>query len=293
VTVLDEKPQPVQDQRNPVTVRLGEGITASLGWLRRKPRPALAEQQWAGREQWLALILLAFGAALVSMFLVDVRASLYVRLLPQLFVDAVNRFTDFGKSTWTLWPSGIVLLGCLFIGARRTLDTMQHRVLAAIAVRAEFIFVAIAVPGLFVGVVKRIIGRGRPLAADHTLHASLPDAFYYLPFSGKADFTAMPSGHATAAFSALVVLGSLWPKARPYLWIYAVAIALSRVILLSHFVSDVIMGALVGSLGAILVRNAFTARGLVFFRDESGQTKAKPGPSWRRIKALARAVRGQ
>ena len=122
---------------------------------------------------------------------------------------------------------------------------------------------------------------------------SLPSAFYYIPFSTKADLNAMPSGHATAAFSALIVVGSLWPKTRPYLWVYAIAVALSRVILMSHFVSDVIVGALVGSFGAIMIRNAFAARGLVFYRNELGQVAPKPGPSWRRIKALARAIRGQ
>ena len=168
----------------------------------------------------MALTLLTFGAALVSMFFVDVAATLNSRRLPQLFVDVVNQFTDFGKSTWTLWPSGILLVACMIIGARRTLTTMQHRVLATVAVRAQFVFMAIAIPGLVVALIKRILGRGRPLSGDQ----NLPNAFHYIPFPNDIHFTGMPSGHATAAFSALFVLGSLWPKARPYLWIYAISI---------------------------------------------------------------------
>ena len=290
MTTLEKKLTAMQDQRSPALKRLGDGVAAGIGWLMRKPRAIpVTYNAWALREQWVALTLLTFGAALASMFFVDVAATLNSRRLPQLFVDVVNQFTDFGKSTWTLWPSGVLLVACMIIGARRTLTTMQHRVLATIAVRAQFVFMAIAIPGLVVALIKRILGRGRPLSGDQ----NLPNAFHYIPFPNDISFTGMPSGHATAAFSALFVLGSLWPKARPYLWVYAVFIAMSRVIVLSHFVSDVIVGALVGSLGAIMIRNAFAARGLVFYRDEFGHVKPKPGPSWQRIKALARAIRAQ
>jgi membrane-associated phospholipid phosphatase len=294
VTPMDQKLKAMHDQRNPTTKRLGDGLATGLGWLVRKPRFAWAMYpHWSVREQWCALALFTFGAALMCMLLFDVRAALYARGLPQFLVAFFREITDFGKSGWTLWPSAILLLACLFVGASAVFTRMQRQVLAAIAVRAEFVFVAIAAPGLFTTIVKRIVGRGRPLAAEQHLHHNIPDAFYYTPFTTMGDFTAMPSGHATAAFSALVVFGSLWPKARPYLWVYAIAIALSRVILLSHFVSDVVVGALVGALGAIMIRNAFAARGLVFYRDDFGHVVPKAGPSWARIKALAGAVRGQ
>ena len=290
MTTLEKKLDAMQDQRSPAARRLNESVMAGIGWLMRKPRSLpVKHNAWALREQWWALVLFTFGVVLACMFFVDVAATLNARRLPQLFVDVVNQFTDFGKSVWTLWPAGVVLAACLIAGATNALTSMQHRVLAAIAVRAQFVFIAIAIPGLFVAVVKRIVGRGRPLSGDQ----NLPSAFHYIPFPNDLHFTGMPSGHATAAFSALVVLGSLWPKARPYLWIYAIAIGLSRVIVLSHFVSDVIVGALVGSFGAIMIRNAFMARGLIFYRDEFGHVTPKPGPSWRRIKALARTIRGQ
>ncbi len=287
---MDKFKTALQSQGRPFAKRVAEGIAVSAKWLRRKPRAMPAGYDaWADREQWQALFLLTFGAALACMFFVDVPAALYSRDLPTAFITVVNHFTDFGKSTWTLWPSGLVLGACLLAGAATSLTQMQHRVMAAVAVRAHYVFVAIALPGLFTALIKRVIGRGRPLAGDQ----HLLDAFYYIPFAGKANFTAMPSGHATAAFSALVVLGSLWPKARPFLWLYAIAVALSRVILLSHFVSDVVVGALLGAFGAILVRNAYAARGLVFYRDELGHVTPKAGPSWPRIKALARAIQGQ
>lgn len=241
------------------------------------------------REQWIATTLLVVGAAIASMILLDGPATLNSKRLPQLLVDVSNQFTDFGKSVWFLWPSALVLAACALAGASAALTKTQHRVLAAIAVRAQFVFLAVAIPGLVTTIVKRLVGRARPLVIDWYI----PHPFVFTPFAGKGEFHSMPSGHATAAVSAALTLGALWPKGRPYLWVYAVYICVSRVIGLAHHVSDVLIGALIGAGGAVLVRNAYAARGLIFNRDALGQITPKPGPSWRRIKALARAIRGQ
>jgi membrane-associated phospholipid phosphatase len=97
----------------------------------------------------------------------------------------------------------------------------------------------------------------------------------------------MPSGHSTTAFAAAVALGALWPRARPLLWLYAVVIAASRVIIYAHYPSDVIAGACLGGLGAIIVRNHFAARRLGFAATPTGRVQALPWPSLRRIKSTA------
>jgi undecaprenyl-diphosphatase len=75
------------------------------------------------------------------------------------------------------------------------------------------------------------------------------------------------------------------------MWIYAVLIALSRVIITAHHPSDVIAGAIVGAVGAYLVRNWFAARRLGFAVNSDGSVHPMPGPSIRRImKAVARRL---
>jgi undecaprenyl-diphosphatase len=74
------------------------------------------------------------------------------------------------------------------------------------------------------------------------------------------------------------------------MWIYAATIMASRVIVMAHHPSDVIAGALVGGLGALMVRHWFAARRLGF---EANGTRALPGPSLQRIKAVARRLSGQ
>ncbi len=286
MTAMDKFRTALWSRDHPFVKRLSEGVAVSFRWLQRKPQPS--PRPWPIREQSIAIALFIVGAAIASMLVADGAATINSKRLPQLLVDTSNWFTDFGKANWFLWPSALVLAACALAGTSDALTKTQHRVLAAIAVRAQLVFIAVAIPGLITAIVKRVLGRARPLVVDW----HIPHPFTFTPFTNKGDFNSLPSGHATAAVSAAIILGAMWPKARPYLWIYAVYICVSRVIGLSHHVSDVLIGALIGGVGAILIRNAYAARGLVFYRDELGRVVAKPGPSWRRIKALARAIRG-
>jgi undecaprenyl-diphosphatase len=71
------------------------------------------------------------------------------------------------------------------------------------------------------------------------------------------------------------------------MWIYALVIMMTRVVISVHHPSDVLGGALVGVVGALLVRRWYAARRLVFFADD---LRPFPGPSWRRLAALVRGI---
>lgn len=229
---------------------------------------------------------LAFGAAVAvaavvtTMFLFDAWSIAAARRLPHMLVAAFNRLTDLGLSGWFLWPLGLVLIALAFINSP-SMPPFPRHVLAAFAVRLGFVFTAIALPGLFASIVKRLIGRARPLVDGDGVWG-------YLPFVWRVDHASLPSGHATTAFSALVAIGALFPSARPLLWIYAVLIALSRVVVTAHYPSDVVAGAIVGATGALLVRDWFAGRRLGFAVGSDGAVHPLPGPSARRIiKAVA------
>jgi undecaprenyl-diphosphatase len=57
-----------------------------------------------------------------------------------------------------------------------------------------------------------------------------------------------PSGHAVTGFALAYVLSRAYPKASPLFYLLAIMIALSRVYLATHFLSDVVAGAAVGLL---------------------------------------------
>jgi membrane-associated phospholipid phosphatase len=227
-----------------------------------------------------AAIIVLVVAAVACMVLIDTAASAWARTLPQWFEDIFERITDLGLSGWFLFPFGFILL-CLAAVTSPRLTPLTQGVLAMLTVRFGFLFLAIGLPGLFVTIVKRLIGRARPYVGS-------PDnPFVYRPFVWAPEYASMPSGHATTAASAAIAIGALWPASRAVMWFYALVIMFSRVVVLAHHPSDVIAGALVGALGALWLRRAFAARGLLF---SAIDLRAFPGPSSQQVKAALREV---
>jgi undecaprenyl-diphosphatase len=88
---------------------------------------------------------------------------------------------------------------------------------------------------------KYVVGRPRPAAAETSLSLEL-DSF--------------PSGHATSVFAVATALASSYPALRWPLYGLAAAIALGRVYLARHYLSDVIAGAFIGfAIASLLVRH--------------------------------------
>jgi undecaprenyl-diphosphatase len=246
-------------------------------------RPPRRELRWPGTGQLTLLVLGGAVLVLAVMVQLDGWSLAHVRKLPASVVEAFDRFTDLGLGGVFLWPLGLALVTLALIDTP-PMPRWARLVLAAWSVRLGFAFTAIALPGLFATIIKRIIGRARPFVGGS-------DPYLYLPLSWKVDYASMPSGHSTTAFAALVAIGAMFPQARALMWIYAVLIALSRVVVTAHHPSDVVAGAIVGAAGAWLVRQWFAARGLGFSVSADGAVKPMPGPGLPRIiKALARRL---
>jgi undecaprenyl-diphosphatase len=158
---------------------------------------------------------------------------------------------------------------------------MSRAVLATAFIRFGYVFIAVGLPGLVSAVAKRWIGRVRP---------SDVGPFAYEPFSWRPEYASFPSGHTTTAFAALVAFGVIFPRIRRVLWVYALFIAVSRVMVSAHYPSDVIAGAAFGAFGALLVRDWFAVRRLGFFVGLDGAIRTMAGPSRRRIKQVAGAL---
>jgi len=62
-----------------------------------------------------------------------------------------------------------------------------------------------------------------------------------------------PSGHAALAFATVVALNTVYKGKLPFLYLFAVLIAVSRIYVGAHFPSDVLGGALVGTFAALAV----------------------------------------
>jgi undecaprenyl-diphosphatase len=84
---------------------------------------------------------------------------------------------------------------------------------------------------------KRLAGRKRPCAVEPHCWATLlpPDQFSF------------PSGHTITAFAVTVSIGHFYPALMAGLLFCAVSVAISRVLLGMHFLSDVVAGAVIGT----------------------------------------------
>jgi membrane-associated phospholipid phosphatase len=254
--------------------RIGGDLAAPLALPARAARPTTRAAMITTAQLAIAVLV---SAALIgsAMLFLDGWALAQQKRTPIWVINLFNEITDYGKSGWFLWPSGILVIALSLLAA--TTQHLTRLTIISLIVRLEFIFVAVGLPGLIVTIVKRLIGRVRP---------SVAGPFAYVPFSWRPDYASMPSGHATTAFAVAVALGALWPRARPVLWLYALVIAASRVIIAAHYPSDVIAGACVGGFGAILIRNHFAARNLGFAAARDGTVHALPGPSVRRVRSI-------
>ncbi len=257
---------------------------ANIRWLfatlSRSPRYSRAAdigRVWAWR--WIRLSLVIGTAIVISMFFID---EAIIRLMPPPGAPdlwPVRLYTDLGNSRIFLVPLGAALMVILCWTAilpRR----IANLVLASLAVRFAYIFIAISLSGLFGKAIKGMIGRSRPFVGGEA------NAFYFLPFSFDIRFESFPSGHANTAFAAAFAIAAVWPQTRYVMWTYAVLMALSRIVLLAHHPSDVLGGAVVGVIGAMLVREWFAARRLGFLIAPDGNVVAFPGPSSRRLKRV-------
>ena len=100
--------------------------------------------------------------------------------------------------------------------------------------RAWFLWLCVVIPSIFCFVLKVLFGRARPgLLFDEQLYG-----FYGL--QTHAPFWSFPSGHTTTIMGFVFGLSILYPRFCYRLIILGSCIALSRVLLVHHYFSDVL-----------------------------------------------------
>jgi undecaprenyl-diphosphatase len=110
-----------------------------------------------------------------------------------------------------------------------------------------------AILGIFVfKALKKVSHRPRPCEVQPHCWARVlpPDKFSF------------PSGHTMTAFSIALVVSYFYPTLEWPLYFLAVSIAVSRIVLGMHFLSDVLAGAVLGTALGIAAIVTFAAYGL-------------------------------
>jgi len=254
----------------------------SLAQLVRSPSHSRRAEAARRSARHVLLLTAILGAAIIAlMYALDARE---IALMPPRGAASlwpIRILTDFGKSAYVLWT----LAGLLFVVAiiSPALHGNSRSLLLGLGTRLQFVFFAVLAPVLVGDVVKWIVGRGRPFVGGEA------NVFNFRHFGGTEAFASFPSGHAITGFALAFAVSALWPQARLVMIVYAIAIALSRLVLLAHHPSDVVAGALVGLIGAMAVRYWFAARRLGFAIGRDGTIVPLPGPSLGHLKRVARS----
>lgn len=160
--------------------------------------------------------------------------------------------TWFGQGGVILYPTGVFLLVAL--AASRMVPKLASKLRPLIASTAT-IFAVVAAAGLVNDLLKIMFGRARPrlgLAGD-------PSGFEFFRYGAK--FASFPSGHTATSVAAAVVFSALFPRWRRAFIAFAVLIAVSRMVLDAHYLSDIIAGAAVGVGVALAVLAEMRRRG--------------------------------
>jgi undecaprenyl-diphosphatase len=245
--------------------------------------PSHSRRAEAARRVARHVVLLSavLGAAIIAlMYALDATGIGWMpkRGTPSLWPMRI--LTDFGKTKYVLWVLAAMLLAVALVSPR--LRGTLRSLLLGLGTRVQFLFFAVLVSALAGELIKWMVGRGRPFVGGES------NAFNFAHFSGSDAYMSFPSGHANTAFALAFAVSAIWPQARPVMIVYAVSIALSRLVLLAHHPSDVVAGALVGVIGAMAVRYWFAARRLGFAIRLDGTIVPLPGPSLGHLKRVAR-----
>lgn len=261
-------------------VEMATLIGQSLARLVREPshsRRAEAGRRWARHTLLISAVL-----AVAVVFLMVAIDSFEIGLMPARGTASLwplKILTDFGKSAYVLWTLvALLVIVALLLPLTKG---VQRVVMIGIGTRLQYVFLSVLVAVSATEVLKGMIGRGRPFVGGSA------NPFNFSTFAWGEPYASLPSGHATTAFALAIAVAALFPRLRGLMLAYAVIICLTRLVLLAHHASDVVAGAMVGTIGAMAVRYWFAARRLAFTIRPDGTIEPLPGPSWDRLKKVA------
>lgn len=192
-------------------------------------------------KKWIAIIILSLCSILtvISYYYWDIPLTIYCKGLGRSVLDIAEFVTIWGESRWYYMILVPAFIYFWFLAKNKLWSK-----------RIIFIFISISASGLINMLVKWLAGRHRP--------SMLEKGFFGFNYFGVGyELTSFPSGHTVMAFSLAAAVSILFPRLSILAFIAAVSIGISRILITSHYLSDVIVGAGIGILSTMIVKYFF------------------------------------
>ena len=193
------------------------------------------------KKRWIALIIFFLTAVIIaiSYFNWDIPVLYYCKGLDVSILNIAQIVTAFGKSTWYFVLFVLAYILFCFVWKNKLWSN-----------RFLFLFMSISASGLISILIKWLVGRYRP--------SMLEKGFFGFNYFGVGyELNSFPSGHTITAFSLATAISILFPRAGIAAFIIAIFIGMSRIMITSHYLSDVIGGAGIGILCTLAVKYFF------------------------------------
>ena len=146
------------------------------------------------------------------------------------------RITDLGDSLWYFLFFIILFLVSFIMKIFDTISDAKYFYLKKLCI---FSFSYLFFVGLITQIIKHLIGRPRPN------HSQLDNNFEFYFFTTESSFHSFPSGHSSTIIAITIILSLAIPNLRYFFYFFGFLIALSRVVVGAHFLTDVVGGVLV------------------------------------------------
>ncbi len=183
---------------------------------------------------WSGLTLLLGGLAC---FAID-------RRMAHIFHAGVNRRAEILFHATTDWAKGalwLIAASVAWVASRIFERIFGHDAfLGKVALASEAFLASLAIASVILHTIKTVLGRRRPRDELELL------LYGFRPFQFDLQSDSFPSGHALTIFCVAVIFSAMLPLLSPLWFALATALALTRALLNSHYLSDVLVGAGIG-----------------------------------------------
>lgn len=217
---------------------------------------------------WVDRIAISLTTLMIGFTVIDPVFYELRQYANQGVVEFSGEISHLGRGAVVLFPAAIIFIITLFI-----LDKIKSLKLRAslgqLCNLSAFVFFAVGGAGIIALSFKNLLGRARPKYFEE--HGTT----YFDPLTFDAAFASFPSGHATTSFAFAVAVSLVFPRLKYTLISIAFWVALSRFLIGAHFMTDIMVGAALGTCFAIYAKRLFASNHTLFKARNRGGTRVQ------------------